>query len=62
MSDKTAAKRTRYLSRSERRIGGRLYLKFSGFNGFGISFLGDAPVTLLAIYFGAGNMELGIIA
>ncbi len=62
MIDKTAAKRTHYLSRSERRIGGRLFLRFSGFNGLGISFLGDAPVTLLAIYFGAGNMELGIIA
>ncbi len=62
MSDKTAGKRTIFLSRSERRIGGRLFLRFSGFNGFGISFLGDAPVTLLAIYFGAGNMELGLIA
>jgi len=62
MIDKKAAKRTHYLSRSERRIGGRLFLRFSGFNGLGISFLGDAPVTLLAIYFGAGNMELGLIA
>ena len=62
MSDKTAGKRTKYLSRSERRIGGRLFLRFSGFNGLGISFLGDATVTLLAIYFGAGNMELGLIS
>ena len=62
MIDKTAGKRTKYLSRSERRIGGRLILRFSGFNGLGISFLGDATVTLLAIYFGAGNMELGLIS
>jgi len=62
MSEKTTVKRTLYLSRSERRIGGRLFLRFSGFNGLGISFLGDAPVTLLAIYFGAGNLELGLIA
>lgn len=62
MIDKTAVKRTKYLSRSERRIGGRLIMRFSGFNGLGISFLGDATVTLLAIYFGAGNMELGLIS
>ncbi len=62
MNDKTAGKRTIYLSRSERRTGGRLFLRFAGFNGLGISFLGDAPITLLALYFGAGNMELGLIA
>ncbi|MDF1566618.1 MAG: MFS transporter [Spirochaetaceae bacterium] len=54
--------RTIYLSRSERRKGGRLFLKFSALNGFGISFLGDATVTLLAIYFGATNLELGLIS
>lgn len=56
------SQRTIFLSRSERRVGGRLFLRFSGFNGLGISFLGDATVTLLAIYFGAGNMELGLIS
>lgn len=62
MNDKTTVKRTKYLSRSERRVGGRLFIRFSGFNGMGISFISDAPVTLLAIYFGAGNMELGLIS
>ena len=62
MKNDRTAKRTIYLSRSERRIGGRLFLRFSALNGLGISFLGDAAVTLLAIYFGAGNMELGIIS
>ncbi|MCG8454263.1 MAG: MFS transporter [Spirochaetales bacterium] len=54
--------RTIYLSRSERRIGGRRFLQFSGFNGFGISFLGDTTVTLLAIHFGAGNTVLGLLS
>ena len=62
MSGYGSPRRTIYLSRSERRIGGRLFLRFSGFNGLGISFLGDATVTLLAIHFGAGNMELGLIS
>jgi len=59
---KSAANRTIYLSRSERRVGGRLFLRFSAFNGLGISFLGDATVALLAIHFGAGNTELGLIS
>ena len=62
MSEFSDSQRTIYLSRSERRAGGRLFLRFSGYNGLGISFLGDATVTLLAIYFGAGNMELGLIS
>ena len=60
--DKDRPKRTIYLSRSERRIGGRLFLRFSAFNGLGVSFLGDSTVTLLAIHFGAGNLELGVIS
>ena len=54
--------RTKYLSRSERRIGGKRFLRFSAFNGLGVTFLGDAPITLLAIHFGAGNLELGLIS
>lgn len=54
--------RTIFLSRSERRIGGRYYLRFSTFNGFGSTFLADTTITLLAIHFGANNTQLGLIS
>ena len=62
MTAKAASERTIYLSRSERRIGGRRFLRFSGLNGVGISFLGESTVALLAIHFGGGNLVLGLIA
>ena len=62
MNEKTTVARTIYLSRSERRIGGRRFLMFSALNGLGISFLGEATVTLMAIHFGAGNLVLGVIS
>ena len=55
-------KRTIYLSRKERRIGGKLFLRLSAFNGLGTSFLSDSTIALLAIHFGAGNVEMGIIS
>ncbi|OQX28531.1 MAG: hypothetical protein B0D92_08445 [Spirochaeta sp. LUC14_002_19_P3] len=54
--------RTIYLSRLERRIGSDYYMKFTSWNGLGVTFLGESTVTLLAMNFGAGNLELGIIS
>ena len=62
MINKNAVKRTIYLSRSERRIGGRFFLRFTALNGLSITFLGESTVILLAMSFGAGNLELGIIS
>lgn len=62
MTDNASSRRTIYLSRSERWIGGRRFLRFSGLNGVGISFLGESTVALLAIHFGGGNLVLGLIA
>ncbi len=60
MSKKTS--RTIYLSRSERRTGGRFYLRFTAMNGLSITFLGESTVMLLAMHFGARNIELGFIS
>ena len=62
MKTNNTLQHTIFLSRAERRIGSRLYLRFTALNGLGITFIGDATVTLLAIHFGAGNLELGIIS
>ncbi len=54
--------KTKYLSKEERDKGIQHYLKWSTFNGFGFSFLGDTPVHLMAIHFGANNTQLGYIS
>ncbi len=54
--------KNKYLSRAEKEYGSRLFLKHCTFNGFGISFLGDTLVFLMAIYFGASNIQLGYIS
>jgi len=54
--------KNKYLSRAEKEYGSRLFLKHCTFNGFGISFLGDTLVFLMAIHFGATNMQLGYIS
>jgi hypothetical protein len=54
--------KNKYLSRAEKEYGSKLFLKHCTFNGFGISFLGDTPVFLMAIYFGATNIQLGYIS
>lgn len=54
--------KNKYLSRSEKEFGSKQFLKHSTFNGLGISFLGDTPVFLMAIYFGATNIQLGYIS
>ena len=54
--------KNKYLSRSEKEYGSKQFLKHNTFNGLGVSFLGDTPIFLLAIYFGATNMQLGYVS
>jgi hypothetical protein len=54
--------KTKYLSGSERAIGKKNFLTFSLFNGLGFTLIGDTVASLLAIHFGATNLELGYIA
>jgi predicted MFS family arabinose efflux permease len=55
-------KKTRYLTDEEKVIGGKYLTQFQAFNGMGFSFLGDTPVYLLAIMYGATNVQLGYIS
>ena len=55
-------KRTKYLSQKERETARKYYYRFVCFNGIGFSFLGNTTVYLLAILYGASNMELGYIS
>ena len=61
MTAKAASERTIYLSRSERRIGGRRFPRFSGLDGVEISFPGESAA-LPAIHFGGGKLVPGLIA
>jgi hypothetical protein len=54
--------KTKYLSKAEREKGTTHYLTWATFNGLGFSFLGDTPVYLMAIHFGATNTQLGYIS
>ena len=54
--------RTRYLTRQEREEGQKYFYRFSARNGVGFSFLGDTPVYLMAVHFGATNIQLGMIS
>jgi len=54
--------RTKYLTREEKAIGQKHYNRFQKLNGAGYNFLGDTIVYLLAIYFGASNIQLGYIS
>jgi len=53
---------TNFLSQSEREIGLENFQKHSFWNGLGINFLNAPIVSLLAITFGASNIELGYIS
>lgn len=53
---------TRFLSQEEKEKGRRHHFSHQRFNGAGFNFIGDTPVTLLAIHFGASNIQLGYIA
>ena len=55
-------KATRFLSQEEKETGIKYHLGHQRFNGAGFNFIGDTPITLLAIYFGASNVQLGYLA
>ncbi|MCD4727754.1 MAG: MFS transporter, partial [Pirellulales bacterium] len=55
-------KKTRFLTKDEKAQGGGHLNQFQLLNGMGFSFLGDTPVYLLAIMFGATNVQLGYIS
>jgi hypothetical protein len=52
---------THFLSQTERELGFKYYGRHSFWNGLGISFLAPSVVNLLALNFGAGNVEVGYI-
>jgi len=54
--------KTHYLSKDERERGRQHFLRWSGLNGMGFSFLGDTVVTLMAMHFGATNLQLGYLS
>ncbi len=54
--------KTKYLSKEEREQGTKYFLHWATFNGLGFSFLGDTIIYLLAIHFGASNMQLGYVS
>ena len=53
---------TRFLSPEEKAKGIKHHYRHQAFNGAGFNFLGDTPVYLLAISFGASNTQLGYIS
>ncbi len=53
---------TRFLTVEERQKGQKRIYNFQGLNGMGYNFMGDTPVYLMAIHFGATNIELGYIS
>ncbi len=54
--------RTKYLTREEKKAGQLHFSRFQMLNGAGYNFLGDTIVYLLAIYYGATNIQLGYIS
>lgn len=53
---------TKFLSEEERQKGRRRVYNFQALNGLGFNFMGETPVYLMAIHFGATNIELGYIS
>jgi hypothetical protein len=54
--------KTQFLSQEERDYGRKNFFTFTLLNGLGFGFLADTTVYLLAIYFGASNIQLGYIS
>lgn len=54
--------KTRFLTESEKQKGVFYISQFQALNGLGFSFLGDTTVYLLAIFYGATNIQLGYIS
>ncbi len=55
-------RKTRFLTDEEKKQGAQVLSQFQGLNGIGYSLLGDTPVYLLAIMYGATNVQLGYIS
>ena len=55
-------KYTKFLSAEEKDTGVKHLNSFQKFNGIGFNFLGDTSISLLAIFFGANNVELGYLS
>ena len=53
---------TKFLSEEEKQNGRNRVYKFQALNGMGFNFMGETPVYLLAIHFGASNIQLGYIS
>ncbi len=53
---------TKFLSEDERLTGQKNIYRFQALNGLGFNFMGETPVYLMAIHFGASNIELGYIS
>ncbi len=53
---------TRFLSQKEKEKGLKAHMAHQRYNGAGFNFIGDTPITLLAIYFGASNIQLGYLS
>jgi hypothetical protein len=53
---------TKFLSENEREQGKKRVYRFQALNGMGFNFMGPTPVYLMAIHFGASNIELGYIS
>ncbi|MDA3938419.1 MAG: MFS transporter [Spirochaetia bacterium] len=53
---------TKFLSEEERQKGQKRVYNFQALNGLGFNFMGETPVYLMAIHFGASNIELGYIS
>lgn len=53
--------RTTILSATEREQGLALFMRYITFNGLGVFLLNNTVVSLMAIHFGASNLELGYI-
>ncbi len=53
---------TKFLSEEERQKGRKRVYNFQALNGLGFNFMGETPVYLMAIHFGATNIELGYIS
>ncbi|PIE35511.1 hypothetical protein CSA56_03970 [candidate division KSB3 bacterium] len=54
--------KTHYLSQEEREYGTKHFMRWANLNGLGFNFLGDTIIYLMAIHFGASNVQLGYIS
>lgn len=53
---------TQFLTEQEKKVAQKKVYIFQALNGMGFNFMGETPVYLMAIHFGATNIELGYIS